>query len=246
MSGSGETEVADFKEILSAEFEGALPLLVGGHAVHIWASAFADRIGDELKKWMPLTSKDLDLFGTQEMLAALKCRFGGTYRLSGPRSPVVGQLTVNISGKDYKIDVLREVVGLHRNELNVDGLEHRFLIAGEWIEIRVVPLLKMLRAKITNLANLEQSNRNDFRHVQIMLLVAREHLAGLVEAVEAGHLESRAAIVALEETRKIILSREAVKCQKDHGISYAGIWPHELLARAQDQRLLNFARHRLP
>ena len=48
----------------------------------------------------PLTSKDLDLFGSLALLEGMKNRFGGEYRLSGPRSPVVGQLVVNLAGVD--------------------------------------------------------------------------------------------------------------------------------------------------
>jgi len=38
-----------------------------------------------MDEWLPLISKDLDLFGTIELLHGMKDRFGGEYRLSGPR-----------------------------------------------------------------------------------------------------------------------------------------------------------------
>ena len=88
------SEVHDFREILSNPVEGQLPLLVGGHAVNLWALSYQKRIGREMDRWLPLTSKDLDLFGTLAVLASMKECFGGEYRLSGPRSPVVGQLVV--------------------------------------------------------------------------------------------------------------------------------------------------------
>lgn len=40
------TEVRDFKDVLSTTVDGQLPLVVGGHAVHLWALAFEDRLGD--------------------------------------------------------------------------------------------------------------------------------------------------------------------------------------------------------
>jgi hypothetical protein len=91
MSGENEpTEVRDFGLVLGTPMNGERPLLVGGHAVNLWAWAYHDRIGDDLNRWLPLTSKDLDLYGTLALLEELKRRFGGEYRLSGPRGPVVG------------------------------------------------------------------------------------------------------------------------------------------------------------
>ena len=103
-----DSELLDFKDVLSAPIDGTLPLLVGGHAVHLWALVFEGRLGDALKQWAPLASKDLDFFGTEALLSGLKRRFGGDYRLSGPRSPVIGQWMVKLRGVERKIDVLRD------------------------------------------------------------------------------------------------------------------------------------------
>jgi hypothetical protein len=111
MKGADErlSEVQDFREVLSNPIDGQLPLLVGGHAVNLWSLFYRDRIGREMDQWLPLTSKDLDLFGTLALLEGMKSRFGSRYRLSGPRSPVVGQLVVTLAGIDRQIDVLRGV-----------------------------------------------------------------------------------------------------------------------------------------
>ena len=42
------SEVHDFREILSSPVEGQLPLLVGGHAVNLWALSYQKRIGREM------------------------------------------------------------------------------------------------------------------------------------------------------------------------------------------------------
>jgi hypothetical protein len=85
-SSADSSEVADFKEVISMPMDGQLPLIVGGHAVNLWAIVYRKRVGHGLDKWLPLTSKDLDLVGTIDLLDAMKKNFGGDVRLSGPRT----------------------------------------------------------------------------------------------------------------------------------------------------------------
>lgn len=196
--GDEFTEVRDFGLVLGTAVEGELPLLVGGHAVNLWAWFFRSRIGKALDQWLPLTSKDLDLVGTVALLDDLKSRFGGIYRLSGPRSPVVGQLVVRIGGKDLKIDILKDVFGLSPKDLAVQA-----------------PII-------------------------------RAYLSELIEATEAGLIDSRIAVIQLELVRKVAASADAAKCSAMHGICFNGIWPREALDVAHDSRLRNFMKHRLP
>lgn len=239
------SEVHDFREILSNPVDGELPLLVGGHAVNLWALSYQERIGWEMDRWRPLTSKDLDLFGTLALLDAMKRRFGGEYRLSGPRSPVVGQLVVNLAGVDRQIDVLRKIVGLHRDELAGESVTLQIRTGEETHSVRVIPAVTLLQAKIANLATLDQSDRNDFKHVQLMLLVVREFLAELIRAVETGMIDSRAAIVPLEQVRNIALSQDTMKCGSVFEVDFNRVWPRDLLESANDPRLRNFVKHRL-
>lgn len=242
----GSTEVGDFREILSTHVDGQLPLLVGGHAVNVWAIVYRERLGLELDRWLPLTSKDLDLFGTISLLKALKNRFGGELLLSGPRDPVIGQLVANLGGIDRKIDVLRNVVGLGPKDLSVEAAIMDIEIDGNLFEARVLPVVTLLQAKIANLAKLDQTARNDFKHVNIMLLVVREYLAELITAVESEALDSRAVIEPLEQVRKILTSSESLKCSAARGIQFENTWPRDLLLGAQDPRIQNFVKHRLP
>ncbi len=68
-----QSEARDFGEILNQRVQGHLPLVVGGHAVNIWALIYKERIHSELvrENLLPLTSKDLDLYGVRELLEEL-------------------------------------------------------------------------------------------------------------------------------------------------------------------------------
>lgn len=244
--GDNPTEVRDFSEVLSARLNGDLPLLVGGHAVNLWAWVYRQRIGAAIDQWLPLTSKDLDLVGTIAMLQELKQHFGGTYRLSEPRSPVVGQMVLSLGGKELKIDVLRNVFGLGPKDLKfATPLVEVTDDVGSFRARVVLPLI-LLQAKIANLAKLDQVDRNDFKHVKLMVLVVQAYLTEFIEATESGALDSRGAVIQLELARKVIASPEAIKCTTAHGIDFKFIWPLELLKGAKDSRLQNFVKHRLP
>jgi hypothetical protein len=245
-SDGESSELPDFREVLSHPIHGEYPLLVGGHAVSLWAMVYLERIGDAIGTWLPLTSKDLDLYGTLETLEALKRRFGGDFRLSGPRSPVVGRLVVELSGSLRKIDVLREVVGLHRSELASGGVQLEVTLGDAAHIVRVLSVPTLLQAKVSNLATLAQDNRNDFKHVNLLLPVVREFLADLVAATERNALDSRACIRALEQVLTIIRSPAAEKCSRLHGIRFDPVWPRKALEAATDPRLRNFVKHRLP
>jgi hypothetical protein len=241
-----DTEVRDFKDVLSTPVGGELPLVVGGHAVHLWALAYKDRLGDQLQRWFPLSSKDLDLYGTQALLQDLKEKFGGNYRLSGPRGPVIGQLVVKLGGIERKIDVLRDVKGLGLKELSAEPMELEFEVDGTWFPCRVIPLVSLLQAKVANLAGLDQEDRNDEKHVAILLSVVREHLAELIEAVESGDLDPRGAIVPLEQTLQVVTSADAAKCSSKFGTDFSTIWPRPMLEATSQERLAKFVKHRLP
>lgn len=245
-AGDEPTEFLDFASLLSAPIKGELPLLVGGHAVNVWAWFYRKRIGKVLNDWLPLTSKDLDLVGTVAMLEELKQMFGGQYRLSGPRSPVVGQLTFEIGGKNLKVDVLKDVFGLDPKDLKLEAPVIHLSSEGGGQKVRVIAPIILLQAKAANLAKLDQKDRNDHKHVCLMLLVVRAYLTELLETVEAGAIDSRRAIIQLELARKVASSSEAIRCERDHGVDFGSMWPRELLEAAKDPRIMNFVKHRLP
>ena len=112
--------------------------------------------------------------------------------------------------------------------------------------VRVLSVLAMLQAKTATLATFDQTDRNDLKHVNIMLLVAREYLAAMIQAVEAEEVPSRAVIDRLEHLLEIFVSREAATCVTRYEVDFNGIWPRDLLLDARDQRLRNFVKHRLP
>jgi len=234
------TVLGDFGKIVGTSIEGKQPLIVGGHAVNAWAMFFLPRIASELLQFQPFTSKDLDLFGTRSLLDALHSRFGGQVEVSPPRTPVVGRIILKMHGREFKVEVLHSIRGLPDTAdseavlLDIDG-----------IRVRVPRPPQLLQAKLANAATLEQTDRQDVRHVQILMPCTREFLADALSAAESGAISERAAINALEEVRAIILSRHAITVRNSFRIELQDCWPLQAIEQSPLQKVGNFWRKRL-
>jgi len=236
------TEVAEFSELLGTLIDGELPLVVGGHAVSLWALHYRERLGPLLEGFFPLLSKDLDLLGDARLLEELHRIRGGRALWAGARSPVIGQLKIEVGDKILKVEVIREVLGVTKKQLQ-EGAQ---IITINGAEARIPSPVAQLQAKIANVARIDQTDRNDLRHLRIMMLVVREFLIDVLLAVEARIFDPRAAIDELEAARAAITSGEATKCIKIASIDLSAIWPLELLAASQNERIRKFVEHRLP
>jgi hypothetical protein len=84
-----QTQPQDFDPIFA---QGVV--IVGGHAVNLWASFYADRGDPVLAGFAPFTSKDADIFLKDRDLAlAVAAKAGWTFRANPePRSPVLGAI----------------------------------------------------------------------------------------------------------------------------------------------------------
>jgi len=153
---------------------------------------------------------------------------------------------VKLAGVDRQIDVLREVYGLRRQELAKEADTLEIQIGIESHTVRVLPVMSLFQAKIPTWPPLDQTDRNDLKHVHLMILVVREYLLEIIAALKTETAHSRPVIIQLELARKIVSSSDSLKCSNSHGIDFSTIWPRELLTAAKDSRLQNFAKHRLP
>ena len=109
--------VEDFEAILRAISKQKEPVvLVGGHAVNVWALSYRDRLGKLLAPLQPFTSGDMDVFATRSALMGLHQELGGKLILSGPREIIDGTLILGVDPDTRELDVLRKVNGIPKVE----------------------------------------------------------------------------------------------------------------------------------
>lgn len=240
MARSQLRPVEDFESILRAISKQKEPvILVGGHAVNVWALSYPDRLGDLLAPLRPFTSGDMDVYATRNGLMGLYEELGGKLLLSGPREITDGTLIVGAEPDTRELDVLRSVKGLPKIDAqSAIPLE----VCGHVIQVLFPHLL--LQAKLENALRLDQRDRQDIKHVKIMALVLREFLQDVVATTTSEN--EKYSLRLLQGVLSILSSDNAREFTRLHKVAFDSIMPADLLRRSSLHRLANFGQAQLP
>jgi hypothetical protein len=217
-----------------------LPLIIGGHAVNIWAIRYQEKIKDELDLLAPFTSKDLDLFGTKQTLEILHKKYGGKLQWSAPRGPVIGRLELSVKNKELKVEVLHSVHGLKE----IKDADNFYLTIHD-VSAKVLAPLPLLQCKITNAASISQTERQDVKHVKIMILCVREFLKETLLIGQTQDVSGRNVLKPFSQIYEIITSSEAEKVRKKWDVDFQKVWPLEQIINSDIPQILGFYQHQL-
>ena len=236
-----ETDISDFADILVSGDDCDAPVVVGGHAVNMWSHYYMHKGMSELCRYLPFTSKDLDLVGTAGLLERLHLQLKGNLKRSEPRSPVLGRIELpRPGGGVLLVEVLHTVKGLNLKELG----RTMNLVVGD-LKARVLLPHLVLKAKIENAADIDQEGRNDVKHVRMMVLCMRAFIVEFCCFVREGKASGRALVNVLEETFAIISSPKAEKAANLWGIDFREVWPMEELKMSGGEKVARWLEHRL-
>ena len=189
MQGFVPEELATvFRSLQTAEWDA---VLVGGQAVNVWACHY-DRDLPALCDLRPYASRDLDYHGglAEARLAMRLLGARGTLNTGGDPSPNAGVLTLTLpDGRDLLVDILTGVFGLSAAEVErtAVALAGQGALAG--LTLRVIHPLLLLEGKVAALRGLPQADRQDAKHLRILVLVVR---AWLREQLTDPHVVFRA------------------------------------------------------
>ena len=233
------TQPQDFDPIFS---QGVV--IVGGHAVNLWASFYADRGDPLLTSFAPFPSKDADIFASDRDLAvAIATAVGWQFRSNPePRSPVLGAIVMKKGAVELQVDVLRSVTGLTAADL--DETETITLANGKSYSVPAPEV--MLKAKLANLAAHEQRDRQDERHVRILIRCCAHYLVDACAALVAGDLSEREVIERFMATWRVITSVKADRMERKYALGLTSAIPaRDAIGEAGDMpRIRAFYAHR--
>ncbi|MBC2605483.1 hypothetical protein [Pelagicoccus albus] len=217
--------VEDFNEIFAAFEESEDPiLLVGGHAVNVWALSYYYRSKAEIAPHEPLTSSDMDIYATRNALLWLGKKLGGDVRFAALREIVLGAMEIDVGGRPFLLEALRSVKGVTDEELT----ECKALVDVAGNEILVPLPHVLLKAKLSNALELDQGDRQDVKHVKLLAVVLREYLIDLLDTVKPEF--EREVLGIIRGAVSVALSADAVRFGKAHWTVFVGFLPLERMA----------------
>lgn len=231
------SEIAD---IVSTRTNGELPLIVGGQAVNIWALAYQHRAINQFKVYAPFLTKDVDLCGPKQILNDLAKKYGVTPEMAPPRLPSIGHVLIPRENSWLKVELLAGVRGLRQIET-----DNAVVMKIQGTEVRVLDAISCLKAKITNAAELDQSGRQDVKHIQIMKLCAREFATDMITQGNQKQITERVAVDCLENLHETVTTPQAQKVTELWKITFDDVLPIEAIRQSTMEKVKNFAHYRL-
>jgi len=179
--------LSDFASIVAGEDP---PLIVGGQAVNLWCLAFEKlepKAFELLRQFAPFVSKDCDVFGDRALLARLRYKSGLKAReyKFGCATCCVGFLyAADDPDQTPIVEVLSRVHGLSSGEI---GEGQPVVLDKVWY--RTMNPLQLLKAKLANACDLPQENRQDVRHVQMLVICVRAYLTYTHRSTETSNVQ---------------------------------------------------------
>ena len=246
-SSRSQTGFADYLDLLRVFDEReAEALIVGGQAVNFWAEVFEEE-EPELQRYRPFTSADLDLHRPDvSARSLLRARAGNVEPERDPfgKAFTIVSHTFLIQGREGRVlavDDLKTLPGLSPTEVKKGTLVIEF----SGIRLRVLNPIACLKAKLHNVGAIDQRDRQDAKHVRVLIPCVRAFLRRLVVEAQTGG-NCRPAINALQQLLLWTSRPVSVKVALAHGFALLQTVPLADLKRSRHPKLLSFVARRLP
>jgi hypothetical protein len=153
-------------------------VLVGGQAVNVWAWRY-QQDSPAWRELRPYTSRDLDYHGglAEARLAMQVLGARGRLNTGADPGPNAGVLTVSLpDGRELLVEILTGVFGVGVAELERTAVTWSGAGVLSELTLRVIHPLLLLEGKTAALQGLPQADRQDAKHLRILVLIVRQWL----------------------------------------------------------------------
>ena len=194
--------------------------LVGGQAVNLWGLYYRDWVSE----MAPMVSQDVDVLGGRETLSKIAELAGNSPQFFSMRPPTneVGVVMARkMDGGQFAIEVLNHVHGISNEELCQPA--YTITVQGSQVKVRVPSPVALLQAKIANVSDLPQSDRQDKLHILILAAILPAYFADIQSSVIAERINERDMLNLLERLLNIVADPKGKSV-----LETIGIRPHSI------------------
>jgi len=195
-------------------------LIVGGQACNLWALMYEDRVPD-LKSLRPYTTKDLDVWSryqTDVVTTAELLHVAPTLADPGSAAPDMGHFTYRSEQGNLFVQFLTGVYGV-QTDLVIRSKQNYFL-KGDNLHLAVMHPLLALESKLKCLYGLDQTGRQDLKHLKMGILYTPSFI---VDRAKEG--EARDALRMCQHLLKLAGERPGIRLFHEKGISLETVIP---------------------
>lgn len=239
----GSTHILDYVTFLQELGETNEPyFLEGGQAVNFWAEFYSARSrADGLNEFLPFTSKDCDIWIGWAALKYFQAGKGGTFtKGDSPADGQIGVFTID-EMPPRTIDVMSGVYGIRAAE-NDMLLERAPRVNG----ISVLDPLNLFRSKCHCLIDLDQTDRQDGKHLRMLCLILPVYLSELVAEAESGAIAERHLLREVKLLRRYCSLSRCRRALLQIKTSPEALFPIRAMKESGLARLAAFARATWP
>ncbi len=149
-------------------------IVVGGQAINLWALQYYQPTL-EWQSLQPYSSEDLDFYGGR--LEAVQCAEVLQGRLTLAKdfdpTPNMGLILLDWQESRLRIDILASVYGLADAEIKNTALTFTGTESLQGVVLQVLHPMLCLETKLKCLRSLDQTNRQDEKHLRLAILILR-------------------------------------------------------------------------
>jgi len=233
-----------FQAVLGVRDEQGRPyLLIGGQAVYYWASRYAAE-EPALEQWRPFTSADIDFQGGHNDVIHIANQLGRppVFPPKAAMTALAGIIPFKIGGEPAPIEVVRFIPGVKPVEAMKLAIEHDY----HGSPVRILDPISLLCGKANLALTIDQKQRRDVEHLQVMVVCVRAFLRETLRGVAAGELPARGWLGAVERVLKLAESAIGKKAARKLGVDWPAALPEPEILASEHSLVVQFRKKRLP
>ena len=216
--------------------EGKPFLLIGGQAVNFWAERYL-RDDPNLESLQPFTSEDIDFKGNRHDVELIAKQLNLRPVFPDPRemTSLAGAIPFRIGDLGSNIEVVRRIPG-------APSTAEQAAIEIEWNgkNLRLLDPVSLFASKLKLFATVPQNNRQDARHLGILVRCVRCFLGELLDEVHRGSVPPRHWLNIVAYFLKVTSSKAAIRIASELSLSWRDALPWEAIRACQDPKIVRF------